>query len=188
MMTAGTPRNPNWTTAMDARLRKLWADGWTYTQIAEAMGLPSRSAVSGRAHRMGLTRRANPVKHETRMSLASAVARGKKPPVRLEKQPQGGRETDRRSELPARSAAVSEAILRPGTHCRWPTSDGRPWTFCEAECEHGFPYCPTHRARAYTAGTADGGQRKMIKGTQDQNVQTVRHRVAFVRAESKWGG
>lgn len=156
-MTAGRPVVP-WTPEMNAKLRKLWAEGKTCTQIAEIMGLPSRSAVSGRAHRMKLTRRANPasvkaakVKHETRVSLHSAMARAKqkaKDPRRLDIAPQAGRETDRRAELPARPDAAPVA-LRPGSECKWTDSAGAPWVFCGATCQAGSSYCPTHHARVW---------------------------------------
>lgn len=203
-MTAGRPVVP-WTPEMNAKLRKLWAEGKTCTQIAEIMGLPSRSAVSGRAHRMKLTRRANPasvkaakVKHETRMSLHSAMARAKqkaKDPRRLDTAPQAGRETDRRAELPARPKPASEAVLRPGSECQFPLTNDRPWKFCGDPCEQGFSYCPTHRQACYVAGTANGGQ---MDGTQklldrgspqyDRSMVRGNSKQQFNRAtDTKWG-
>lgn len=60
------PRRRLWTEAMDARLGELWATGKPATRIAiqmsEECGRPlSMNAILGRAHRIGLQRRQNPV-------------------------------------------------------------------------------------------------------------------------------
>lgn len=61
-----------WTEARDNMLRKLWNAGKTGKQIAILMGL-TRNAVIGRAHRLGLDKRANPIKAD-----ANEIARNRK--------------------------------------------------------------------------------------------------------------
>jgi len=51
-----------WTDERIDTLKKMWEDGQTASQIAEALGQVSRNAVIGKAHRLGLQSRPSPVK------------------------------------------------------------------------------------------------------------------------------
>ncbi|MEO6224622.1 MAG: GcrA family cell cycle regulator [Sphingomicrobium sp.] len=52
----------SWTEERIERLKKMWHDGSTASQIAEELGGVSRNAVIGKAHRLGLEQRPSPVK------------------------------------------------------------------------------------------------------------------------------
>ena len=52
----------SWTEERIERLKKMWHDGSTASQIADALGGVSRNAVIGKAHRLGLEQRPSPVK------------------------------------------------------------------------------------------------------------------------------
>jgi GcrA cell cycle regulator len=52
----------SWTEERIDRLKKMWHDGATASQIAEDLGGVSRNAVIGKAHRLGLEQRPSPVK------------------------------------------------------------------------------------------------------------------------------
>ncbi len=52
----------SWTDERIDRLKALWTEGNTASQIAEALGGVSRNAVIGKAHRLGLEARPSPVK------------------------------------------------------------------------------------------------------------------------------
>ena len=52
----------SWTDERIERLKKMWADGATASQIADELGGVSRNAVIGKAHRLGLEQRPSPVK------------------------------------------------------------------------------------------------------------------------------
>ena len=52
----------SWTEERIERLKKMWHDGATASQIAEDLGGVSRNAVIGKAHRLGLEQRPSPVK------------------------------------------------------------------------------------------------------------------------------
>ena len=54
----------SWTDERIERLKKMWKDGATASQIADELGGVSRNAVIGKAHRLGLEQRPSPVKHE----------------------------------------------------------------------------------------------------------------------------
>ena len=52
----------SWTEERIDRLKKMWQDGATASQIADELGGVSRNAVIGKAHRLGLEARPSPVK------------------------------------------------------------------------------------------------------------------------------
>src|ERR671932_169104 len=52
----------SWTEERIERLKKMWGDGATASQIADELGGVSRNAVIGKAHRLGLEQRPSPVK------------------------------------------------------------------------------------------------------------------------------
>src|SRR5688572_10805859 len=49
-----------WTDTLQARLRELWEQGLTASQIAAELSI-TRNAVIGKAHRLGLGGRASPI-------------------------------------------------------------------------------------------------------------------------------
>src|SRR5690242_8602488 len=52
----------SWTDDRIERLKKMWHEGATASQIADELGGVSRNAVIGKAHRLGLEQRPSPVK------------------------------------------------------------------------------------------------------------------------------
>jgi len=68
----------SWTEERIERLKKMWQDGSTASQIADELGGVSRNAVIGKAHRLGLEARPSPVKpgeeKEHRAPAAAAPA------------------------------------------------------------------------------------------------------------------
>lgn len=67
----------SWTEERIDRLKKMWADGNTASQIAEDLGGVSRNAVIGKAHRLGLQSRPSPVKSGDKAKKAGAKAKPK---------------------------------------------------------------------------------------------------------------
>jgi GcrA cell cycle regulator len=67
----------SWTDERIDRLKKMWSDGATASQIADELGGVSRNAVIGKAHRLGLDARPSPVKpgEEKEKKAASATAK-----------------------------------------------------------------------------------------------------------------
>lgn len=53
-----------WTDARVKRLKDLWMKGRSASEIAEAIGGLSRNAVIGKAHRLGLSGRASPIRND----------------------------------------------------------------------------------------------------------------------------
>ena len=65
----------SWTEERIERLKKMWHDGATASQIADELGGVSRNAVIGKAHRLGLEQRPSPVKPgEEKEAKAKAAA------------------------------------------------------------------------------------------------------------------
>ena len=78
----------SWTEERIERLKKMWADGATASQIADELGGVSRNAVIGKAHRLGLEQRPSPVKpgeeKESRKSAPAPSGAAAKPASRAE--------------------------------------------------------------------------------------------------------
>ena len=74
----------SWTEERIERLKKMWHDGATASQIADELGGVSRNAVIGKAHRLGLEQRPSPVKpgeeKETKTAAPAAAAAPKAAP------------------------------------------------------------------------------------------------------------
>ena len=66
----------SWTDERIDRLKAMWSEGATASQIAEDLGGVSRNAVIGKAHRLGLDSRPSPVKagEEKKPAAAKAAA------------------------------------------------------------------------------------------------------------------
>jgi len=63
----------SWTEERIERLKKMWHEGATASQIADELGGVSRNAVIGKAHRLGLEARPSPVKPGEEKPAAAAA-------------------------------------------------------------------------------------------------------------------
>jgi GcrA cell cycle regulator len=94
----------SWTEERIERLKKMWAEGATASQIADELGGVSRNAVIGKAHRLGLEQRPSPVKPGDEKDL-------KKPaPAAVDPAPKAAPKADTSRALP--SAATPPAAGR----------------------------------------------------------------------------
>lgn len=110
----------SWTDERIDKLKRLWEQGMTASQIADALGEGvSRNAVIGKAHRLGLQSRPSPVK-AVEASDAPAAAPASAPAASAAAPPPPV-PTAARAEKPAaeHAAAVQQQqparVLRPGT-------------------------------------------------------------------------
>jgi GcrA cell cycle regulator len=96
----------SWTEERIERLKKMWHDGATASQIADELGGVSRNAVIGKAHRLGLEQRPSPVKpgeeKEAKAKAAPAPAPAAPKPAP-------------KSDSPAPRAASAPASGAPGS-------------------------------------------------------------------------
>src|SRR5690348_13885886 len=76
----------SWTEERIERLKKMWHEGATASQIADELGGVSRNAVIGKAHRLGLEQRPSPVKpgEEKEAKKAAPAPVAAKPAARPE--------------------------------------------------------------------------------------------------------
>src|SRR5579859_1346567 len=95
----------SWTEERIERLKKMWHEGATASQIADELGGVSRNAVIGKAHRLGLEQRPSPVKpgEEKEVKKAAPVAATPKPVAP-------------KAEATAPAKAASAAPISPHTH------------------------------------------------------------------------
>ena len=69
----------SWTDERIDRLKSLWKQGMTASQIADELGGVSRNAVIGKAHRLGLQARPSPVKANEPAPAPKAKPKAEKP-------------------------------------------------------------------------------------------------------------
>jgi len=75
----------SWTEERIERLKKMWHEGATASQIADELGGVSRNAVIGKAHRLGLEQRPSPVKPGEEKEVKKPVAAAPAPAARAAK-------------------------------------------------------------------------------------------------------
>ena len=124
-----------WSEDRLSKLKKLWADGLSISQIGKELDV-SRNAVAGKVHRMGLSKRQSPISGEL----------GKKKPD------DGKKDLDMMSveNLPLKLAF--RRIDWSRSRCSWPSGDPQTtaFSFCGKEVVQDKPYCNEHCFEAYT--------------------------------------
>jgi GcrA cell cycle regulator len=95
----------SWTDERIERLKKMWHDGATASQIADELGGVSRNAVIGKAHRLGLEQRPSPVKAGEEKDKKSAPAASA---------PKAAPKAETAKPAPTASAAPTAAPSHPG--------------------------------------------------------------------------
>lgn len=174
----GLLQDKGWTDARVARLRELWADWLSASQVAaEIGGGITRNAVIGKVHRLGISMRARPALRSTLRRIEKPAA----PPARKfdPRKPIADRaEPYAPPPAPIAAPPMEEALealarvqfvdLREGM-CKWPIGDphSSEFRFCGAKASAGVVYCGYHAQIAYEPsqrrGRKDGAWR--AKGT-----------------------
>jgi len=108
----------SWTDERIERLKELWSQGVTASQIADELGGVSRNAVIGKAHRLGLQSRPSPVKPnepeaEAGPEAKAAPSRSAAPAAALEPQPQPKAAPARAAQPQAAPATAPAAATQP---------------------------------------------------------------------------
>lgn len=119
-----------WTEERVAKLKGLWGEGRTASQIAVLLGDVTRNAVIGKAHRLGLKGRPSPIRKD---KVATTAA------------PKPVRRVAAQAPSPSRQSRVSDR------QCHWPiaTRASRAFIFCGAPAIDDKPYCENHCNIAY---------------------------------------
>lgn len=157
----------DWNAEAVERLRQMCEQGYSGGQIALIMGL-SRNAVCGKIERLGLVRAYPSEVVKLAPTVAQPAGRSRAKPRSEWKKREPRKPKEQHQSLPTLAEPVKPRALpahEPSTltavttgelqsqHCRWPLNDGKPeWLHCGAMACDG-PYCPDHRARAFSGGT-----------------------------------
>lgn len=159
------PKNPSgWTDKRIALVKKLWDDGLTCSAIAAEMTegsfRPTRSAIIGKVHRLGLHRD----KGTHKQAKGLRQARGPRRPQMKRIVNHGNRFDARGYEFPELPIPKDDGSDIPigqrrtlltldAEHCHWPFGDPAKTDFfyCGAGvAADGLPYCAAHCRQAYT--------------------------------------
>jgi GcrA cell cycle regulator len=111
----------SWTDERIDRLKSLWTQGMTASQIADELGGVSRNAVIGKAHRLGLQSRPSPVKPNELGGEGGALpeAEAEADPFEPEARPaEREAEADTDEAEPATAAAAEPAPATPQPQIR----------------------------------------------------------------------
>jgi GcrA cell cycle regulator len=110
----------SWTEERIERLKKMWHDGATASQIADELGGVSRNAVIGKAHRLGLEQRPSPVKPgEEKEVKKPAAAAPAAPAPKAPKAETPKAATPPPAAAPAAAAAQATTPPRAGTEMQY---------------------------------------------------------------------
>lgn len=153
-----TARAAVWTTMGGAVLaREMWDAGARCVDIGRAVGC-DRHAIIGYAHRHGWP----PHPHQPDGAEWRAQRKAAQPPPEPPKPRQPPRPTPPPAPAvaapklprgPRREACNPEPLAVPTARfrgCQWPTTDARPWRFCDQPVAGpGGVWCTEHRAVAY---------------------------------------
>lgn len=137
----------DWTDKKIQMLRQLWSDGDTTAQIGAKLGC-SKNAVIGKANRINLPHRPNPVQRQggtpRQKTVASPIRR---PKITIT----SSGEAAEPAAKPSAPAIPLRRFRRIQPSCCWPLGEpgASGFRFCEALCEQSRPYCANHLAVAY---------------------------------------
>ena len=167
----------NWTDERVEKLKKLWSEGLSASQIAAQLGGVSRNAVIGKVHRLSLPGRAKAggttasrsqkratVPTHAGQSRPQATTFAPRTITRTVTRPSGATmlkeeiEVDIMEVMETSSNNVVVPIFKrvplirlTERTCKWPIGD--PLTpdfyFCGQHSDDGHPYCEFHSRRAY---------------------------------------
>jgi GcrA cell cycle regulator len=121
----------SWTEERIERLKKMWHDGATASQIADDLGGVSRNAVIGKAHRLGLEQRPSPVKpgEENEAKKAAPSAAASKPAPTLKAAPAApaaAASATHTTPTPRSSPEMQYRSIGPGGFIRQGPGDQQP--------------------------------------------------------------
>lgn len=142
-----------WTESNTSILKELVARGHSASQIVRIMSAPSRNAVVGKCHRLGLKLQGNATEGDRRSRVSIARKAPYEPPV----EPMDEHDEPETPFVPGTWRGVPLAITSlHGRQCKFPTgdADSPDFHFCEKQRTHGSSYCAAHRAKCTSNQTA----------------------------------
>lgn len=157
-----------WTDDRVARLKELWAEGLSASQIVERLGHVTRNAVIGKIHRLGLSGgRATdgPLQDKLRNARRkrsterrSELRKKSKKDKTLDLLKRYGDKPEAPKALPQPRPTdiphVSSLTDLEASDCKWPIDHDKGIGFCGCPRAEGSSYCEHHHIRATTDTTA----------------------------------
>ena len=133
-----------WTDERVDRLKTLWAEGLSASQIAKVLGEVTRNAVIGKVHRLGLSGRATPSRAERpriRSSMPRQVMHRAAPPEPVIVQ----------EPVKTENGESITVVNISRQMCKWPIGDPseNEFKFCGHATRPGSPYCEAHSRMAF---------------------------------------
>lgn len=148
----GQPKDEKYTPAVLAKMRQLWDDGHSVSDIAQQLGRGyTKNAVMGKIHRLGFPPRPSPIKTDgVRKEYIPRAKRETLPPTPPPQPPTGPRPATSFIDTPqpVRWAADRDkyySVFRRITECCWPEGSGRNLRMCSKPTHPGSSWCPEHR-------------------------------------------
>lgn len=146
-----------WTDEKVKALVQLWESGQSITQIGKALGM-TRNAVVGKAHRIGLAKRASPIMRSEKPAQPRQPVQRHEAVHSTQPAPRTIQVREEQAVVPAgqqnQLTPAMLAALTPtsGPRCKWPIGDPKTsdFDFCSGVALPGKPYCAQHCAMAYT--------------------------------------
>jgi len=139
----------SWTEEREQKLRKLWGEGYTASQIAEMLGGgTTRNSVIGKAHRLKLAARVAPKQSKNPEKQAMASGLDKKEERYISRKSRFKSlllDKNFEAENPKKLEELSNK------NCRWPIGhpDEENFYFCGRNSVEGFSYCKLHVLYAF---------------------------------------
>ncbi len=133
------------------KLKKLWAEGLSASQIAGKIGGVTRNAVIGKVHRLGLSGRAAPAKPQRgRAYCADEAGSRLHPPSSEGPKPLATEPEFTASAILDDGDLTTVATLKTNM-CKWPVGDpaSDDFHFCGQAAPTGKSYCPYHASLAF---------------------------------------
>jgi GcrA cell cycle regulator len=169
----------SWTDERVDRLKKLWSDGLSASQIAAELGGVTRNAVIGKVHRLGLSGRAKG-NNQTANARRKPAATKNTGYTKATKTAGAGAKTQSNTPITPKPAPVLD-IEKPkpmmlnllqltDSTCKFPIGDPQEegFGFCGASPRDDDPYCEYHCRLAYQPA----GERRRDRSTKMQTQLT----------------
>lgn len=162
----GRAATPRWTPEKEAKLKRLWGEGWAPSIIADDLKVTTK-AVRGKAARLGLG------EHPSVIRAAETARRAKEArPVTVQStKPQKPNLSlvAKADQAPENPATLKTLIERGPRECCWPVGAPDPrrgQLYCAQPVSGGRPYCADH-------STAQPGVLKTVR-MKDERVRRAR--------------
>ena len=150
---------PGWTEARTEELKKLWAEGYSCSEIASRIGHCTRNSVIGKVHRLGLDGRRTTLRKKKLAKIARLPRPRAKPAKPLRTWANVPYEPF--TPAPEQLAATKTIHELEFNDCRWPIGDPGEdgFGFCGREKHPGIAYCACHARIAFSDTSAAVNQR-----------------------------